>query len=81
LVGADREPVAKRITVVGSIKWQESRPFDSHDLGRLLHHRERIPGAEVDTPLLAVSRAGAATDGLTVIEPPDLLAAYRVHEA
>jgi uncharacterized protein len=77
LVGADRAPVAKRITVVGSIKWQESRPFDSHDLGRLLHHRERIPGADDTTQLLAVSRAGATTAGLTLVEPSDLLAAYR----
>jgi uncharacterized protein len=77
VVGADREPVANRITVVGSIKWQESRPIDGHDLGRLLNHRDRMPGADDATRLLAVSRAGASTDGLTVIGPSDLMAAYR----
>ncbi len=78
LVGADREPVARRVTFVGSIKWLERRPFDGHDLGRLLTHRDRLPGADGTTPLLAVARAGVAT-GLDVpwVGPEDLLAAYR----
>lgn len=77
LVGADREPVAKKITVLGSIKWQENRPFDVHDLARLAQHRDRMPGAEDRTPLLAVSRTGSTVDGLPVLAPADLLAAYR----
>jgi hypothetical protein len=77
LVGADREPIAQRVTFVGSIKWQESRPFDARDLGRLVQHRDRMPGTDADTPLLVVSRTGSAIDGLPVLEPPDLLAAYR----
>lgn len=77
LVGADREPVAKRITFVGSIKWQENRPFDNHDLARLILHRSRIPGADESTALLAVSRGGAATDGVRALGPEDLLRAYR----
>lgn len=76
LVGADRQPIAKTITFVGSIKWQESRPFDAHDLGRLAQHRDRLPGADAETPLLAVSRTGATVDGLPTLGPADLLASY-----
>jgi hypothetical protein len=77
LVGADREPIAKRITLVGSVKWLESRPFDPHDLARLLTHRSRLPGAEDSTPLLAVSRAGTTTADLPTLTPDDLIAAWR----
>ncbi|MEW2381408.1 DUF234 domain-containing protein [Micromonospora sp. NPDC047707] len=77
LVGADREPVARRITFVGSIKWQENRAFDAHDLGRLLVHRSRLPGADDEVPLVAVSRSGVTVDGLRPVSPEDLLAAYR----
>ncbi|WP_309227200.1 ATP-binding protein [Micromonospora thermarum] len=77
LVGADREPVARRITFVGSIKWQENRPFDVHDLGRLLVHRSRLPGADEEVPMVAVSRSGVTVDGLHPVSPEDLLAAYR----
>lgn len=76
LVGADREPIAKRITFVGSVKWLESRPFDSHDLARLMLHRARLPGADDSVELLAVSRSGATTDGVRVLGPEDLLTAY-----
>jgi hypothetical protein len=58
-------------------QWQESRPFDARDLGRLALHRDRMPGTDADTPLLAVSRTGSAIDGLPVLEPADLLTAYR----
>lgn len=76
IVGADREPVARRITCVGSIKWQENRPFDHHDFARLSLHRSRLPGGD-SAPLVAVSRSGTATDGLQVLGPTDLLTAYR----
>lgn len=76
LVGGDRQPVAKVVTFVGSVKWQEHRPFDVHDLGRLAQHRDQLPGADADTPLLAVSRTGSTVDGLDVLRPADLLAAY-----
>lgn len=77
LVGADREPIAKQITFVGSIKWLENRPFDGHDLARLATHRSRMPGTDESTALLAVSRSGAATEGVRTLVPEDLLAAYR----
>ncbi|WDZ87090.1 ATP-binding protein [Micromonospora cathayae] len=76
LVGADRAPVARRITFVGSVKWQENRPFDGHDLGRLLLHRTRLPGADEQTVPVAVSRSGGTVEGVRVLSPEDLLLAY-----
>ncbi|WP_197700178.1 hypothetical protein [Micromonospora echinaurantiaca] len=77
LVGADREPIANRITFVGSVKWLEQRPFDPHDLGRLLRHRAQLPGAADDVALVAVSRSGATAAGVRVLSPEDLLVAYQ----
>lgn len=77
LVGADREPIAKRLTVVGSIKWLENKPFDARDLSRLIVHRSQLPGADDDTQLLAVSRSGCTASGVTAIGPGELLEAWR----
>jgi uncharacterized protein len=76
LVGADRAPIAKKITMVGSIKWLENKPFDGRDLARLVIHRSQLPGADDSTPMLAVSRTGATTDDVTVLSADDLLAAW-----
>lgn len=77
LVGADREPIAKRLTVVGSVKWLENKPFDVRDLSRLIIHRSQLPGADDDTPLLAVSRAGCTATGVIALGPEDLLEGWR----
>lgn len=78
LVGADRAPVAGRISYVGSIKWHEERPFDNRDLADLIVARERVPGADADTALVAVSRTGVTAAGIDVVfGPADLLAAWR----
>jgi hypothetical protein len=77
LVGADQAPVARKITMVGSIKWLERRTFDSQDLARLVTHRTQLPGANADTPLLAVSRSGVVRGlDIPVLRPADLLVAY-----
>ncbi|MFC4010568.1 ATP-binding protein [Nonomuraea purpurea] len=76
LVGADREPVAKEITMVGSVKWLESRPFDQHDLSELIVHRSKIPGADAATPLYVVSRSGCDVHGVTHVTPEELLHAW-----
>ncbi|WP_369688973.1 hypothetical protein [Streptomyces sp. Wb2n-11] len=62
---------------VGSIKWLENRPFDARDLARLIVHRSQLPGADEDTPLLAVSRSGATADSVQVVGPEELLTAWR----
>ncbi|MBT2528419.1 ATP-binding protein [Streptomyces sp. ISL-99] len=77
IVAADRGPIAKRITAVGSVKWLENRPFDAHDLAKLIAHRSQLPGADDATPLLAVSRSGATVDGVQVVGPEELLTAWR----
>ncbi|MGH3687369.1 MAG: DUF234 domain-containing protein [Pseudonocardiaceae bacterium] len=77
IVGADRGPVAKTVTMGGSVKWQERRLFDDHDLARLVLHRSQVPGTAEMTPLVAVSRSGASTAGLLVLGPEELMTAYR----
>ncbi|MFI7649468.1 hypothetical protein ACIBTZ_25810 [Micromonospora sp. NPDC049460] len=59
------------------MKWLENRPFDVHDLNRLLLHRSRLPGADEQVPLVAVSRSGTTVEGVRSLSPEDLLAAYR----
>ncbi|KAB8197765.1 AAA family ATPase [Nonomuraea phyllanthi] len=77
LVGADREPVAKVITMVGSVKWLENRPFDHHDLSELIVHRSKMPGADTSTSLYAVSRSGCEVSGVRHISPEELLGVWR----
>jgi hypothetical protein len=72
----DRAPIAKKVTMVGSIKWLENKPFDGRDLARLVIHRSQLPGADDSTPLLAVSRTGAVTSDITALTPDDLLTAW-----
>lgn len=63
--------------MIGSIKWHETRPFDSHDLDRLLVHRTLLPGADETTGLLVVSRSGATVADVPVLSPEALLAAWQ----
>lgn len=76
LVVADRSPVAKVVTAVGSIKWLENAPFDSQDVSQLIAHRAQLPGATDDTPLVAVSRSGFAVDDVIRVTPEDILSAW-----
>jgi hypothetical protein len=69
----------RRITALGSIKWQERRPFDHHDLARLIVHRSQLPGADENTPLIAVGRSGVAVEGALGFGPEDLLGAWAQH--
>ena len=58
-VGADREPVARQLLFLGSVKWLETAQFDDHDLVELQRHRDRVTSEPV--PLIAISRTGTAT--------------------
>ncbi|MGW8950205.1 ATP-binding protein [Streptomyces sp. NPDC055709] len=62
LVGADREPVARQVHFVGSVKWLETQPFGRHDYDALVRDMLAVPGTAPDTPLVAVSRCGVADD-------------------
>lgn len=78
IVGADRGPIARRIGFVGSIKWHEDQPFDSRDVAELVVARDRLPGADRDTPLVAVSRVGGPVAGVaSSYGAADVLAAWR----
>ncbi|MCX4771505.1 hypothetical protein OG322_19385 [Streptomyces sp. NBC_01260] len=59
---ADRAPIAKKITLVGSVKWLEKKPFDNRGLARLFTRRSQPPSADATTPLLAVTRNGCTAD-------------------
>ncbi|MFF1460664.1 ATP-binding protein [Streptomyces sp. NPDC058330] len=76
LVGADRSPIAKKITFAGSIKWLENKPFDNRDLARLVTHRSQLPGTDDSTPLLAVARSGSNANGILSLTPDDLITAW-----
>jgi hypothetical protein len=71
VVGADREPVAKELLFLGSIKWLENAPFDARDLVALQRHRDRVTDAPI--PLLAVSRSGCTADHVDAVFGPDEL--------
>ena len=84
LVGADREPVARTVSFLGSVKWRDGQRADARDLADLLNARDRVPGAGPGTPLLVVSRHGAdpglvgGTGAAAVLDAVDLLAAWEV---
>jgi hypothetical protein len=76
LVGVDRWPDARKVTLTGSIKWRDQSPFDRRDLADLIGQRAAVPGA-ADSALVGVSRAGFAVDGLDrTYEPADLVGAW-----
>ncbi|MGQ0776573.1 MAG: ATP-binding protein [Pseudonocardiales bacterium] len=79
LVGADREPVARSVYFVGSVKWQDNHRFGRQEYDALVRDALAIPGVGPDTPLVAVSRSGV-TEGLPLAAhwaPEDLVRAWR----
>ncbi|MHB1431126.1 MAG: hypothetical protein ACYCVZ_03285 [Streptosporangiaceae bacterium] len=75
IVGADRQPVARKLLFLGSVKWLESARFDDHDLVALQRHRDRVTADPI--PLIAVSRAGTSARHVdAAFTPADLLAAW-----
>lgn len=78
LVGTQRREKPRRVEFAGSIKWRGRSPFDRHDLGDLLSQSRKVPGADVSTLTVGVSRAGFDTEGLDVkLGPEQLLEAWR----
>ncbi|HEY3868880.1 MAG TPA: DUF234 domain-containing protein [Actinocrinis sp.] len=69
IVGADKEPIAKELLFLGSVKWLENAPFDAHDLAALQRHRDRVTTQPV--PLLAVSRSGCSAEHVDAVFGPD----------
>ena len=76
IVGADRQPVARELRFLGSIKWLENSAFDDHDRAALTRHWAALTDQPI--PLIAVSRSGVATAGLqAAYGPDDIIAAWR----
>ncbi|MBY8877526.1 ATP-binding protein [Actinacidiphila acidipaludis] len=76
VVGGDRQPVARELLFLGSIKWLETAAFDSHDLAALQRHRAALTDDPV--PLMAISRNGIDCSGLAAAYGPEaLLSAWR----
>lgn len=68
----------KRVLLLGSVKWRETKPFGERELSRLAEARSAVPGASAAS-LLAVCPAGAE-EGVRpdlMLTPADLLAAWR----
>ena len=75
IVGADREPVARQLLFLGSVKWLETAQFDDQDLVELQRHRDRVTSEPV--PLIAISRTGTATNRIdAAFSPEGLLEAW-----
>lgn len=76
IVGADNEPVAKRVHFVGSIKWLDRAVFGERDQLALYRHRQALVDQPV--PLVGVSRAGFSGGGLDArYGPEELIRAWR----
>ncbi len=81
LVGADRrEPPARQIDFIGSIKWRENKRLGFTDLNALTRMGASIQGAGPTTRTLGVTRSGvdprAATAFDIILEPDEILAAW-----
>jgi uncharacterized protein len=76
LVVADRATAPAQPSAIGSIKWRDTRAFDTRDLADLHAARARVPGAE-EALTVAVGRAGVAVRDVDVaLTPEDLLGAW-----
>jgi uncharacterized protein len=80
LIGADREPVARKLWYAGSVKWLD-HPFGRRDLAALQRDAPQVPGYDPgETALIAVSCAGftdsAAADLALCWRPADIVGAF-----
>ncbi|MFV2062290.1 MAG: ATP-binding protein, partial [Chloroflexota bacterium] len=84
LVGADRrDPPAKRVSFIGSIKWRDGRPLSKTDHSALIRSATRVSGADATkTRTVAVSPLGANADATSVfdvvLDADDILGAWPV---
>lgn len=81
LVGADRrEPPAKRVSFIGTIKWRENKPLTMADYNGLNTSKAAIAGAGPATRTVGVTRSGADERAFAafdlVLGPDEILAAW-----
>lgn len=78
LIGTAARDAPSRVSMVGSVKWRESGAFGRADLAALHRSRDRVPGADDTTILVAVSRLKRPTARADVhLGPADLVDAWR----
>ncbi|MHB1538228.1 MAG: ATP-binding protein [Solirubrobacteraceae bacterium] len=79
LVGGDTRAPAREIGFVGEVEWRRQGAFTRADAAALIAQRPSVPGADVHTALLGVSRQGfEPRAGLDLaLGPEQLIAAYR----
>ncbi|HEU5416932.1 MAG TPA: ATP-binding protein [Streptosporangiaceae bacterium] len=80
LIGADRVPVATRISYAGSVKWLD-HPFGSRDLAALERGAVQVPGFDPgQTALVGVSSSGFADTAAASLAlrwlPEDVISAF-----
>jgi hypothetical protein len=76
LVGVDRWPNARKVTLIGSVKWRDQAAFGRRDLEDLIQQRVYVPGAS-GAALVGVSRTGFDVEGLDrMYSPADLVRAW-----
>jgi len=81
LVGADRrDPPAKKVSFIGTIKWRENKPLTMVDYNRLNASKAAIAGAAPAVGTVGVARSGADERAFAafdvVLGPDEILAAW-----
>ena len=81
LVGADRrDPPARRVSFIGTIKWRENKPVTLADYNALTAGGATIAGVGQGVKTVAVTRSGADDRALAafdvVLGPDEILAAW-----
>ncbi len=77
IVGTTGTAKRKAVSLVGSIKWRERRPFSGSDAQQLAIGAANVPGADDNTVLVAVSSSGFDVRDIAIrLGPDDLLDAW-----
>ncbi|MGH3613801.1 MAG: ATP-binding protein [Pseudonocardia sp.] len=78
LVGVTDRRRVQHVAAVGSVKWREGEPFSTADEAALRRAKLLVPGADDNTMLVAVSRAGfvSGLSDLGQLGPDELLRAW-----
>ncbi len=78
LVGVDGVGKARRVSMIGSIKWRERRAFDGRDASSLAAQLPKVPGADDRTVMVGVSASGFEVRDIPIrLGPEQLLDAWR----
>jgi uncharacterized protein len=77
LVGTTGTPKRTTVSLVGSIKWRERRPFSGADAQQLAVASAAVPGVSTSTALIAISSSGFDVNDITIrLGPDELLEAW-----